>query len=1415
MPRSNTEISHLCTTDNVDEQHSSSKHLNPYPGLRPFEEEDSALFFGRVQHISDLLERLRSNRFLAVIGVSGSGKSSLIRAGLIPVLRQGFLTAAADRWRTVLFRPGNAPVKALATALDKSFGETCNAEQALEDRCGGLLEVTNRLLDLRENLLVVVDQFEEIFRYKHLTQDEDPDERTNAVAEASALISLLLNGLEDDRVHVIITMRSEYLGDCAQFHGLPEEINKGQYLIPRLSPDQQREIIVRPAWVRHVQISELLVQSLLDDVGPEPEQLPVLQHVLSQVWKDWENLGSVGAISVKNLENVGGFNKAMDRHAEDVYKGLRSPESQWVTKRLFQRITLQGISEKPIRRAQTLADVRSVISDVGTEADADRILREVIKRMRDEDVEFLTSPEAGELRDESVIDISHESLCWLWTRLKNWIDEEEESADLYSRVSKLAILYSKNRKQQGLYTDPGLTYVLKTYRPSHPSSLDSEKIDPWSEAWSKAYNKQWKETKDYLDSSKIRKKLKTASFVGMYGLIALCVMLAMALFFITVGKRADDLASQADFQRAQLGASTQERAALLDIKSRAIQARPSNSDLASWESFDRIVRGTPIGHLSGPVTNLFVTRDDHIVAVIDPKNWQSVPRPVAFKPDESTEDTSFLSNISDLSAISPSGRYAATACREGHAIIWDTATSSRTHFQAECTSSFASIVEPSKSLDDMATYHRIAAVENLEGLNASIRVLDADHNGSLLDTISEIPLMRAVMSPDGRFLAIARKTTSGPVIEIRNLSTHRQVQHPIEGVSESAPLAFSHSGNLLAIGMANGQITLVDFRENVADVRVLQVDWHASERKLYPISAIAFSNGAKPQLLAYAEDGYQNVVRVVEMEREGSNSKAHLLWSDYFGRRAGQLVFSPDDTYLGLALDEDTARIKVAVTGFETARTTHKGRVLSIGFDPHSAFAFSGSDNGELLRFPLVNAKSTDIAEYACPNPQEVSIDDTGDIAAVSCVEADPNDVSSVTPSVRLFTLNVSTSGHAHVELNNLVKVKGLSFSKMTNTGTLCHASLSANGHRVATECNARIEVVDLSTKDRWKVPAGDFQAGDNKLHDGCQNKPISLALNADGSYLAVGDDCGRVMTYDVDQLSRSKSTIASTAPIDLEGQMLFLHSSSTAPSSVTILLDERKRGALDKIKDYFRRIPPVALETQQTNSPPKTTWSITSLAFSPDKQTLSVGTDSGKLWVEDVSNNPKPRWALQLDGTISAAQFSADSNKLIVAAGSAAYIFNAADGESLRHISQQGDTFAAVTFASDGKLAAAGTLKGTVNILDLSTPSPAKLAERFENWLSSATPAADAKISGLQSVYALQFPREGSVNRRLSATPVLAVWTNNGRLLAPADEQERDKTLALEHHDFNVDGRIIGICSGLRQDLTVPPDLDYRSACH
>jgi WD40 repeat protein len=1356
------------------------KSTNPYPGLRPFEEEDSALFFGRVQHISDLLSRLRSNRFLAVIGVSGSGKSSLVRAGLIPVLRQGFLAGAGERWRTILLRPGKVPVSAIAIKLDETFGPTCRAKEVLEDSCGGILEIANRYLDLRENLLIVVDQFEEVFRYKHLISNDRPEERIHAVAQASAFVSLLLNAIEDDRCHVIITMRSDYLGDCAQFQGLPEQLNKGQYLISRLSPDEQREIIVRPVWTRHAKISELLVQRLLDDVGSEPQELPVLQHVLSRIWKDWENRGSEGVIGVSNLDNVGGFDNAMDWHAEDVYKTLPSQDHKWIVKRLFQRITLKGTSEHPIRRAETLADIRSVIADLGQ--DVDQILRDVIVRMRERDVGFLTSPEVGELKEDSVVDISHESLCWLWKRLKSWVEEEAESAELYARVSKLAKLNRRSSKQQGLYTDPGLNYVLQTYHPGEVSHHDPDRIDPWSKAWSLAYGKSWGLTHRYLKRSERRKRLVTIGKVGSFALFALCAILFAAVLFITEGKRADEFASRAEFHRAQLGAATQERAALLDIESRKTRSRPSNSDLASWESFDRIVSGASLGHLDADVVRLFVTGNNRIIAIFRPPDAQHVPRPVAFTVNTMKRDDSFVQSLEDMTAVSSSGRYAASACEGSKAKLWDTRSDIRKIFSVDCTNSIAQIEEPKRSDMVRNALQRIVTVENASTTTASVRVLDLNGDGTALFEMKDVPLMAEAISPNGQYIAIALKTETGPVVELRDLSALKRGPETVSPVSESAPIAFSPDGRFLAIGMADGYITLFDFQGHRPPARSILKVRRRSKVKQFPVSALAFSNTIRPRLLAYSEDGYQNIARVVRIEQVGSQIEGEFLWSDYFGRRVGQLVFSPRDTYLGLALDENTARVKIAVTGFETARLTQTGRALSMAFDLSESVAFSSNENHEVVRFPTNAAISPEWAEFGCSEPQGVSISENGGTAVASCVRTDSQ--SLVQPVVELFRFDSSVK-RAGIMPPTSILATGQSFSRKDNKGYLCHTAVSSDGSVVAAQCNEKIEVFDLNGGGNWTV-SGDFTRGSPglKASNECQKIPLAVALNQTGSLLAVGDDCGRVFTYDVD---RKKAVTE--------------HSRSALVASKLAALLEHK--AMEK-SDILRiqNLPTIA-------------WGITSLSFSPDSRTLALGSSFGTLWLEEVSDLQRPLWAQLLDGTIGMMEFSPDSGKLIAAAGGAAYIFNAQDGNQLRRVSELGSIFTAVDFSDNGQLVAAATSNGKIKILDLSFPGPTKIAERFETWLESAAPAADATLSASQTVYALRFGAEKNMDDPAKpGVGILQVWANRDQTLASSDSDERDKSLALTHHNFDIDGRIKSLCSRLREDLVVPPDLSYRSVC-
>src|SRR4051795_11359779 len=302
---------------------------NPFPGLRPFRGDEHHLFFGREEQTAALLQLLRTNRFLAVVGTSGSGKSSLVRAGMIAELHGGTMTQAGSTWEVMLLRPGGSPIENLARAFvdadlyDPEDPSTLPRLLATLGRSRfGLVEAMKQseLFEPGTNLLVVVDQFEELFRFRQ--QGVDSEET------AAAFVNLLLTASEQAEcpVYVAITMRSDYLGDCSEIPGLAEAVNEGESLIPRLLPDKKRDAIVKPIGVGGARIAPLLVQRLLNDVGDDPDQLPVLQHALMRTWAAWAagggGHGHDRPIEVGDFEATGGLASALSNHADEVYDAL-------------------------------------------------------------------------------------------------------------------------------------------------------------------------------------------------------------------------------------------------------------------------------------------------------------------------------------------------------------------------------------------------------------------------------------------------------------------------------------------------------------------------------------------------------------------------------------------------------------------------------------------------------------------------------------------------------------------------------------------------------------------------------------------------------------------------------------------------------------------------------------------------------------------------------------------------------------------------------------------------------------------------------------------------------------------------------------------------------------------------------------
>jgi len=484
----------------LDQSTESAVLINPFPGLRPFEFDESHLFFGRDGQSEQLIAKLAATRFLAVVGASGSGKSSLARAGLLPALYSGFMPSAGSGWRMAVMRPGNDPLGNLAQALNEPdvFGSDDEANRALQIaiteatlRRGsrGLVEsVQQANLPMTENLLVVADQFEELFRVEQGAQDA---EREN---DRAAFVKLLLEAKQrreaGPNIYVVLTMRSDYLGDCAQFWDLPEAINEGQYLIPRLTREQRREAITGPIFVGGAEATPRLINRLLNDVGDDPDQLPILQHALMRTWDEWQEkrlklkvdgverwhreAHAGEALDLCCYEAIGGMADALSLHADEAFKELPDKRHREVAEKVFKALTEKGPDTREIRRPAALAALCAV-ADAG-EAE----VKQVIETFRAPGRSFLTPPMGKNLTTESLIDISHESLMRNWQRLNEWVEEEAKSARIYRRLAETAGLYLKG--EAGLWRDPDLQLALDWQTVARPSQHWAERYDKGYEA---------------------------------------------------------------------------------------------------------------------------------------------------------------------------------------------------------------------------------------------------------------------------------------------------------------------------------------------------------------------------------------------------------------------------------------------------------------------------------------------------------------------------------------------------------------------------------------------------------------------------------------------------------------------------------------------------------------------------------------------------------------------------------------------------------------------------------------------------------------------------------------------------------------------------------------------------------------------
>jgi AAA ATPase domain len=429
---------------------------NPYRGLLAFQEMDGDRFFGRGQQIKDLWEKFRrlhedesAVRLLTIYGPSGSGKSSLARAGLIPELERRPLPGR-DRARVAVLVPGSHPLEALATVLARIATNDLTpiaktrefAAELTQANSEGVYEGLRRIADALPEiaispLIVLVDQLEEVF-----TLCED-------LAERKAFIGNLVHATAEGskRVSAIVTLRSDFLGSTQKHPQLNQLIASQGFFVAAMSSEGLQEAITKPAELGGHPLDQSTVNLLIEQTEDREGALPLLQFALTRIWAGLTE----GKEPAETLAAIGGVGGALAGEAQRIYESL-GPDEQEIARRVFLGLVQLGEGTKDTRR-------RTELERLVSHRDSLEQVRKVIARLADPGTRLVTL--SGDVGSETV-EVTHEALFEHWQQLKSWLDKSRSDLRFQRRLDEAAMVWQGNERPEGnLWRSPDLDLLRR------------------------------------------------------------------------------------------------------------------------------------------------------------------------------------------------------------------------------------------------------------------------------------------------------------------------------------------------------------------------------------------------------------------------------------------------------------------------------------------------------------------------------------------------------------------------------------------------------------------------------------------------------------------------------------------------------------------------------------------------------------------------------------------------------------------------------------------------------------------------------------------------------------------------------------------------------------------------------------------